>query len=91
MVTIESCTNGDVQLTGSESVTEGVVEICVDNTWGSICNDSWGQQEAAVVCKQLGFQSARKCRCCNYFIDGSALINNIIFIQIQVPTLLCCP
>ena len=39
---------------------EGRVEICIDGEWGVICgydwlNGTWGQQEALVTCRQLGF------------------------------------
>ena len=32
-----------------------VVEVNINGTWGGICDDSFGINEANVVCKQMGF------------------------------------
>ncbi|KAH3795527.1 hypothetical protein DPMN_149082 [Dreissena polymorpha] len=46
---------------------KGRVELSVDNgtTWGTICNDYFGDAEAKVICRMLGFHEA----------EGVAVIN----------------
>ena len=36
-------------------VSSGRLEIYVNNTWGTVCNDNFGYIEATVACRQLGF------------------------------------
>lgn len=49
------CSNGEVRLQGGNSLRHGRVEICFDAVWGSICDTLWDDNEATVVCRQLGF------------------------------------
>ena len=52
---------GAVRLVGGVSMIAGRLEICVDNHWGSVCNDGFDANAAAVVCRQLGFQESGMC------------------------------
>ena len=54
-ITCTACRNGDLRLEGGSVYGSGRVEVCIDNVWGTVCNDSWTQLNAKVVCKQLGF------------------------------------
>ena len=49
------CTYGDVRLVGGSNQYEGRVEVCINNAYGTVCDDLWGSPEARVICRQLGY------------------------------------
>ena len=69
------CTHGQIHLRGGSTSRSGRVEICVDGTWGTVCDDGWSYNDARVACRQLGFPTIGtiKMLVYKYAISGECL------------------
>ncbi len=58
------CAHGTVRLgAGYDHYTDfvsGEVQICLNGTFGSVCDDSWDNHDASVLCRQIGFSPLGK-------------------------------
>lgn len=46
---------GYTRLVGSNVSFEGRVEVYLNGSWGTVCDDGFGMTDADVVCRSLGF------------------------------------
>ena len=49
------CLDGAVRITGGRNPNMGRVEVCINSTWGTVCDEDWDDTDAAVVCRQNGY------------------------------------
>lgn len=77
------CSNGDIRLVGGAVEYEGLVEVCFNGQWGSVCHDRWDVQDALTVCRILGYGDSNVAIATrsNYFgvtdFEGPVLIDEV--------------
>ena len=49
------CIHSAVRLVRGVTEYEGAVEVCISGVWGTVCPAGWDDNEAGVVCRQLGY------------------------------------
>ncbi|XP_071823777.1 scavenger receptor cysteine-rich type 1 protein M130-like isoform X3 [Apostichopus japonicus] len=63
-----------IRLVGGSSPNAGRVEVFVNGEWGTVCDNSWDINDAAVVCRQLGYPGAVRATSKAHYGEGSGRI-----------------
>lgn len=66
-----------VRLRDGTTSNQGRVELYLNGTWGTICDDYWGIEEANVICRMLNYsEGAWSTHCCGWY-DGFSVPGQI--------------
>lgn len=49
--------HNEVRIVDSYYKQFGRVEVCINDTWGTVCDSFWNDSDASVICRQVGFSS----------------------------------
>ena len=69
-----------VRLRDGTTSNQGRVELKLNGTWGTICDDYWGIEEANVICRMVGYsEGAWSTNCCGWYgyASGKIWLDNV--------------
>ncbi len=47
------CSDGEIRLVGG-NILSGRLELCINNAWGTVCEEGFTADDAQVACNQIG-------------------------------------
>ena len=67
------CSNGNIRFRDSnvDNDNEGIIQVCINQQWSDVCDESWSESDAIVACRQLGFADAGTNMACMYYMVTS--------------------
>ena len=74
------CGDGDIRLVNQINAMDGVVEICNQNQWSTVCGDyAWTDDTSGAItaCKQLGYSNTTGIPYDQYGYYGPTYISNV--------------
>ena len=77
---VANCVTGEVRLQDGPNVREGRVEVCINNAWGTVCNDQFGIKDAIVTCTQMKFSNEGNFMCttpCQLLFTTNTFLSSI--------------
>ena len=57
IILVIECLEGEMQLVPANTYTDNIgrIEVCINGTWGIICQRLFDDADASVICKNLGY------------------------------------